>query len=186
VVLADDNFRDGGVGDTVPGNPLEGYWSSGTTINASGVPSDSTANDADTTPTDSDENGITTLAGNAINYVAAAAVTLGPGLSEPLNETDLEASGQGAVDGRANMTVDFGFYQVAVGDLVFVDVNSDGDYDVGTDTPLANALVQLYSSNGTEIITGADGIPGTADDTYGPDGVPGNGDDGTGGVLTGA
>ncbi|MCK6582741.1 MAG: sortase, partial [Anaerolineales bacterium] len=186
VVLADDNFRDVGVGDTVPGNPLEGYWSSGTTINASGVPSDSTANDADTTPTDSDENGITTLAGNAINYVAAAAVTLGPGLSEPLNETDLEASGQGAVDGRANMTVDFGFYQVAVGDLVFVDVNSDGDYDVGTDTPLANALVQLYSSNGTEIITGADGIPGTADDTYGPDGVPGNGDDGTGGVLTGA
>ncbi len=186
VVLADDNFRDVGVGDTVPGNPLEGYWSSGTTINASGVPSDSTANDADTTPTDSDENGITTLAGNAINYVAAAAVTLGPGLSEPLNETDLEASGQGAVDGRANMTVDFGFYQVAVGDLVFVDVNSDGDYDVGTDTPLANALVQLYSSNGTEIITGADGIPGTADDGFGPDGIPGNGDDGTGGVLTGA
>ncbi|NJN79616.1 MAG: hypothetical protein HC797_03610 [Anaerolineales bacterium] len=38
----------------------------------------------------------------------------------------------------------------------------------------------------TEIITGADGVPGTADDNFGPDGISGNGDDSTGGIITGA
>jgi LPXTG-site transpeptidase (sortase) family protein len=187
VVIADDNFRNLGGGDSVAGDPLSGYWSSGTSINNSAVPSDSTANDADVDADDSDDNGITTFTGNTINYVAAAAVTLGPGNSEPLNETDLEASGQGADDNRANMTVDFGFYRVNIGNLTFTDVNADGDYDSGTDAPLFNALVQLFAEDDvTEIITGADGIVGTADDGFGPDGVAGGGDDGTGGVLTDA
>lgn len=187
VVIADDNFRDVGGTDSVAGDPLSGYWSSGTSINNGAVPSDSTANDADVDVDDSDDNGITTFTGNTINYVAAAAVTLGPGNSEPINESDLEASGQGTDDNRANMTVDFGFYRVNIGDLTFTDVNADGDYDSGTDAPLFNALVQLFAENNTtEIITGFDGIPGTADDGFGPDGVVGGGDDGTGGVLTDA
>ena len=166
------------------GGALDGYWSSGTQISSTGVVSDSTANDVDTDVDDSDENGISTLTGNTLSYVSSAAVTLGPGSVEPLNEPDAP-NGQGAVDGRGNMTVDFGFYRVEVGDLVFVDSNDDGDYDAGTDSPLAGALVQLFASDGTtEIITGADGIPGTADDGFGPDGISGNGDDGTGGVLT--
>ena len=70
------------------------------------------------------------------------------------------------------MTVDFGFYRVELGNLVFVDVNTNGTYDAG-DTLLAGATVQLYSSNGTEINVGPDGILGTADDA-------------AGGVLTGA
>lgn len=187
VVIADDNFRDVGGGDNVAGDPLSSYWSSGTSINSSAVPNDTTANDSDTDVDDSDDNGITTFTGNTINYVAAAAVTLGPGNSEPLNESDLEASGQGTDDNRANMTVDFGFYRVNIGNLTFTDVNADGDYDSGTDAPLFNALVQLFAEdNTTEIITGADGIVGTADDGFGPDGVAGGGDDGTGGVLTNA
>ena len=166
------------------GGALDGYWSSGTQISNTGTVSDSTANDADADLDDSDENGISTLTGNSLNYVSSAAVTLGPGSLEPLNEPDAP-NGQGAVDGRGNMTVDFGFYRVEVGDLVFVDSNDDGDYDAGTDTPLAGALVQLYAGDGTtEIITGADGIPGTADDSFGPDGISGNADDNTGGVLT--
>ena len=167
VVIPDDNFRDV-PGDTVPGNPLAGYWSSGTGIDAAGVVSDSTANDADTTATDSDENGRSTITGNRVDYVASAAVTLGPGTTEPLNETDLSATGQGAADGRANMTVDFGFYRQEVGDVVFVDLNNSGIFDgVPTDALLSGAQVQLYSSNGTEINVGPDGILGTSDDASG-------------------
>jgi LPXTG-site transpeptidase (sortase) family protein len=160
VRIPNDNFSVGGTTDA-----LVGYWSSGTTIDASGVPSDATANDPDTDVDDSDENGITTLSGNATNFVASAVVTLGPGSFEPLNESDL-SGGQGAADGYANMTVDFGFYRQTLGDLVFVDNNGDGAYDAG-DTPLQNAVVQLYSSNGTEINVGPDGIFGTNDDAAG-------------------
>lgn len=180
VRIPNDNFAVGGTTDA-----LVGYWSSGTTINASGIPSDSTSNDPDADVDDSDENGITTLSGNSINYVQSAVVTLGPDGAEPPDETDLFGVGQGAPDTNANMTVDFGFYRQSLGDLVFVDINEDGDYDAGTDSPLSGALVQLYSSDGTQIITGADGIRGTGDDGFGPDGIPATGDDGTGGVLTG-
>lgn len=184
VVIASDNFRDTGGGDNVPGDPLSGYWSSGTSIATNGTVSDSTANDPDN-DVDSDDNGQTTFTGNTINYVAATAVTLGPGNIEPTGETDLETSGQGTDDNRANMTVDFGFYQVNFGNLIYSDINANGFYNAGTDTPLFNALVQLYAENGTtEIITGADGIPGTADDGWGPDGIQGNADDGDGGVYS--
>ncbi|HCK65902.1 MAG TPA: hypothetical protein DHW49_06530 [Anaerolineae bacterium] len=184
VVIASDNFRDTGGGDTVAGDPLSGYWSSGTSIAANGAISDSTANDPDN-DVDSDDNGQTTFTGDTINYVAATAVTLGPGNSEPTGETDLETSGQGTDDNRANMTVDFGFYQVNFGNLIYSDINSNGFYNAGTDAPLFNALVQLFAENGTtEIITGFDGIPGTEDDGWGPDGIQGNADDGDGGVYS--
>jgi LPXTG-site transpeptidase (sortase) family protein len=161
-----DNFRDVGAGDTVSGNPLAGYWSSETTIGNGGVINDGTANDADVDVDDSDDNGISSITGSATNYVASAAVTLGPGTDEPTGEADLSTYGQGTADNRANMTVDFGFYRGSLGDLVFVDVNNSGTYDAG-DTLLAGAVVQLYSSNGTEINVGPDGILGTADDAAG-------------------
>jgi len=166
VRIPPDNFRDVGAGDTVPGNPLAGYWSSETNISAGGVVSDSTANDADIDVDDSDDNGISSITSNALNSVASAAVTLGPGTGEPINETDLSPTGQGSPDNRANMTVDFGFYRVELGNLVFSDANNNGTYDAG-DAPLVGATVQLYSSNGTEILVGPDGILGTADDAPG-------------------
>ncbi len=172
VVIPADNFRNVGVGDTVAGDPLSRYWSSETTISGAGVISDSTANDPDTTVTDSDDNGRTTFNGNAINYVASAAVTLGPGTAEPINESDLSASGQGSLDNRADMTVDFGFYQVALGNQVFIDVDSSGAYNAG-DSALPGATVQLFASNGTTEIN------------VGPDGILGTSDDAAGGVLTG-
>jgi len=186
VVIAADNFRNTGGSDTVPSDPLSGYWSSGTSIASNGAISDSTSTDPDN-DTDSDDNGITAFTGSAIDYVAASAVTLGPGNSEPTGETDLEASGQGSDDNRANMTVDFGFYQVNFGNLIYSDINANGFYNAGTDSPLFNALVQLFAENGTtEIITGADGTPGTADDGWGPDGIQGNADDGNGGIYSDA
>jgi LPXTG-site transpeptidase (sortase) family protein len=170
VLIPDDNFRDVGVGDTVPGNPLSGYWSSSTSIAANGAITDATANDPDTTSVDSDDNGRTTLTVNSIDYVASAAVTLGPGSSEPTTDNDPATNPEPgeAANNRSDRTVDFGFYQVDIGNLVFVDVNGDGDYDAGTDTLLAGATVQLFASDGvTEIPVGPDGILGTADDAAG-------------------
>lgn len=170
VLIPDDNFRDVGVGDTVPGNPLSGYWSSSTTIAADGTITDATANDPDTTSVDSDDNGRTTLTANSIDYVASAAVTLGPGTAEPTSDNDPATNPEPgeAANNRSDRTVDFGFYQVDIGNLVFVDVNGDGDYDSGTDTLLAGATVQLFAADGiTEINVGVDGIFGTADDLLG-------------------
>lgn len=171
VLLPDDNFRDTGVGDTVAGDPLAGYWSSQTTIAANGVIADATVNDPDTTVVDSDDNGRTTvLTATQIDFVASASVTLGPGSAEPTGETDPVTNPEPgeAPDNRSERTVDFGFYRVEIGDLVFEDINGDGDYDAGTDTPLAGATVQLFASDGlTEINIGPDGILGTADDLLG-------------------
>lgn len=177
VVLPDDNFTSGGA--------LEGYWSSGTSIDGTGNISEATAALANT-DIDDDDNGMLQNAGTFVNAVVSSIITLGPGLSEPVGELDAPL-GQGAIDERANMTVDFGFYRLALGDLVFEDMNNDGVFTSGTDVPLQGVLVQLFAADGaTEIITGADGIPGTSDDGFGPDGIPGNGDDGQGGVLTDA
>ena len=172
VVLPEDNFTPGGAGSA-----LVGYWSSGTTINNSGVTGETAAPDADN-DLDDDDNGTLQNAGTFGGAVISSVVTLGPGTVEPLNEADLSPTGQGAIDARANMTVDFGFYRLELGDLVFEDINNNGTFDAG-DVPLQGVLVQLFAANGTtEIITGADGIPGTADDGFGPDGIPGNGDAG--------
>ena len=58
--------------------------------------------------------------------IISGVVTLGPDGAEPLNEVDLAPNGQGAVDGRANMTLDFGF---ARGDATQPDDPGDpGDF----------------------------------------------------------
>jgi uncharacterized repeat protein (TIGR01451 family)/fimbrial isopeptide formation D2 family protein len=184
-------------GELDAGGTLQDYWSSGTSINGAGVISETPAapvnsNGPDGTPNtfdddiDVDDNG-TLTAGRVISSV----ITLGPnGLTEHTGEVaaQLESGvlgNQGAQpDGRANMTADFGFYKVEIGNLVFYDQNANGVND-GADTPLTGVTVRLFASNGTtEIITGADGILGTADDLLGPDGIV-SGDDGTGGVITG-
>lgn len=191
VVIPDDNFRNTGGGDTVAGDPLSGYWSSGSIRDDAGVVTDSTANDPDTDVDDSDDNGQSTLLpGGNLDYVAATAITLGPGAVEPINDNEPSTNPEAgeAPNDQSNRTVDFGFYQTEIGDLIFVDDTPfDGTYTGAPDSTLPGALVQLFAGNTTtEIITGADGIPGTADDGFGPDGVAGGGDDGTGGVLSDA
>ncbi|MCB1227014.1 MAG: hypothetical protein KDK99_14450, partial [Verrucomicrobiales bacterium] len=69
---------------------------------------------------------------------------------------------------------------LAVGNLVFVDVNMDGLYSAGTDTPVPGVTVQIFDA-------GADGQIGGGDDVeieVGPDGILGNGDDAPGGMQT--
>ncbi len=183
------------------GGDLYGYWSSTTLMQADGTTSETTAPDPDDAGTDaipdnadddvdSDDNGTLQTGAPFSGGVISQAVTLGStATSEPTGESDLASSGDGdQPDQRANMKVDFGFYKTEIGNLVFGDVDKDGAYSTG-DTLLENILVQLFVTNGsttTEIVTGADGILGTADDAWGPDGINGNGDDGTGGILTNA
>ena len=156
VVIPANQFSGGGA--------LAGYWSSGTTINGAGVISETTAPDPDN-DIDNDDNGTQQLSGAVIS----AAVTLGPSVNEPTNDTDADPTNPAgeAPNDRSNRTVDFGFYRLQVGNLVFVDVNNNGIYDAG-DTTLAGATVRLYASDGiTEINVGPDGIFGTADDAPG-------------------
>lgn len=153
------------------GAPLAGYFSSGTTLTGAGIISETTAPDPDN-DMDSDDNGTMQTSGAFTGAVNSQAVTLGPGTVEPTNDTDAPSPNPAgeAANGQSNRTVDFGFYRVELGNLVFIDVDSNGTFDAGTDTPLAGARVQLFASNGTtEINVGPDGIFGTADD--GPDGV---------------
>lgn len=144
------------------GRPLYGYWSSGTTLTNAGAITETAAPDADATPTDSDDNGTHQTVGAYVGGVASLPVTLGaPG--EPTGEhqtvgahtADVDALEAGAEhqgsnpDNRANMTVDFGFYQVGVGDIVWIDnVTVDGNYAVG-ETLYNGATVSLYAGNGT-------------------------------------
>lgn len=170
------------------GEPLAGYWSSGTTIASNGDINETPAPDPDFGPDgvpgggdddrDSDDNGTRQTSGPFDGAVISSAVTLGPGPDEPTDDTDapvMNPAGEAPND-RSNRTVDFGFYNQQLGNLVFVDVNGNGTYNAGTDTPLEGAVVRLYSSDGTEINVGPDGILGTADDapggvTTGPDGL---------------
>lgn len=152
------------------GAPLDGYWSSGTSLSNAGVPADATANDPDTTVADSDDNGRTTFAANLVDYVSSAAVTLGPDSSEPLNDNDpaLNPDLGEAPNNQSDRTVDFGFYRVELGNLVFVDANNNGAYE-GGDATLSGATIRLFAADGTtEIGVGPDGILGTADDGTGP------------------
>jgi hypothetical protein len=150
--------------DTV-GDVLYGYQN--TTGNITG--------DLDSTAATSGENGINPAVANTVQTagILSNTIVLGAGVSEPVGETDLSASGQGSADGFADMTVDFGFYRLCVGNLIFNDMGSNGNRDNGVfdagEIPRTGARVRIYTSTGTEIPVGADGILGTADD--GPNGV---------------
>ncbi len=154
-------------GEFGPGGTLDGYWSSGTSLNGTGAVGESAAPDPDN-DVDSDDNGTLQSAGTFVGAVVSSPVTLGPSANEPVNDIDgnpANPAGEASND-QSNRTVDFGFYRAQLGDLVFMDVNINGVYDAG-DTLLAGVPVQLYSSNGTEINVGPDGIFGTPDDGTG-------------------
>jgi LPXTG-site transpeptidase (sortase) family protein len=142
VAIGAENFRDIGPGDTVPGNPLANYFSSGTSV-VGGVPTDSFGPNPDTNQTDSDDNGVTTFSGGAVDYVSAQAVTIGIGL-QPLGETEPTPNplpGE-APDAQNNRTVDFGFYRSQFGKNL---ISTDADHT--TDTNVAIGEIVTYEVN---------------------------------------
>ncbi|HMV84251.1 MAG TPA: SdrD B-like domain-containing protein [Blastocatellia bacterium] len=195
------NFNPAGAPATIGGQGfmagmLAGYQSSGTTISNAGVVTDAT------NPANTDANGDNLddgskqsgasfyQIGNVYGVMSGRfAITIN---SEPVGETTLPANlaggetpghpntiegtlgGFGIQDDESNVTVDFGFYNQKLGDLVFNDggagVLSQYDnalFDSG-ETGLAGIALKLFAADGTtEIPVGPDGILGTADDTTG-------------------
>ena len=103
------------------------------------------------------------------NGILSNVITLGaPG--EPTNEADVAAAGQGTIDAAANVTIDFGFYRACLSGTIWNDNgngisanNNNGILNSG-ENGIAGAGVRIYDSANTEILVGADGILGTADD----------------------
>ena len=111
------------------GATLAGYQN--TTGNVTG--------DVDSDVTNAGENGVNpTGAANSVqtNGILSNTITLGPGASEPQNETDLSPTGQGTLDNQGDMTVDFGFYCLSLSGTLWNDTgggpfNNNGQLDPG-------------------------------------------------------
>lgn len=76
---------------------------------------------------------------------------------EPINDGD--------ADPNSNLTIDFGFYRLTLGNLVFFDPNNNGVFDTG-DTPASGVPVELLNGAGSVIqtaVTDALGIYGFTD-----------------------
>jgi protocatechuate 3,4-dioxygenase beta subunit len=146
------------------GGPLAGYTSSDPT---SATPNDNT---------DSDDNGINNAA-PATNGILSGPVTLGPLTDEPTGESDLSPSGQGEPDAQANMTVDFGFYRLMVGNQLWLDNDNDGILDAGeVGTLFAGVRVELYDGATLVAVTTTDAngsylFDGQTDGTGVPNGL---------------
>ena len=115
---------------------------------------------------DNRDHGIN-VAKPGVDSIRSGPITLGPGL-QPTGEGDGTRGPEG--DANDNMTIDFGFYRMVVGNLVWNDNNNDGIYDSATESGVADVHVRIYATNGvtrTEIPVGPDGAWGTADDALG-------------------
>ncbi len=164
VLIPASNFSSGG--------GLEGYHSSLTTMNGSGVLTEIPAPAPNVDQDDNDDNGTKVLSGPFNGAVRSGVITLDPTVGEPISETDpsnICVGGVVAVDQLTNETIDFGFYRAAVGNLVWIDHESnDGLFDNVNEGGFGNVQVRLFAANGiTEIPVGPDGILGTNDDATG-------------------
>ncbi|MBK7452759.1 MAG: sortase [Anaerolineales bacterium] len=150
IVIPSSNFT--GIGKLV------GYWSSGTSMDNTGSISEPAAIDVDIVATDADDNGKRQIAAPITGAVITLPITLGA--TEPTGELAAQLESgvlgeQGAQpDNRANMTVDFGFYQTEIGGLLWTEGGTvvDGRYVLADDGLISGNTVRLYSADGlTEI-----------------------------------
>jgi hypothetical protein len=103
---------------------------------------------------DGNDNGVNNAA-PAVNGITSGVVTLGPGASEPTGESDVSASGQGAFDARANMTVDFGFYpSYSLGNRLWHDADNDGTVN-GSESGIDGVTVELWAADAAGVPIGA-------------------------------
>ena len=126
-----------------PGGSLTGWFAS----SGSGVSTN--AND----DVDNNSDGSVT-SGNA---VVSSPITV-TGSTEPIDEVDESPTGTGDAD--SNLTVDFGFYQLSLGDQVWFDDNNNGVLD-GAELPVPGVTLVLLDGAGNPVL-GPDGQPRTA------------------------
>lgn len=151
------------------GQPLEGLYSSGQRVEAGGVWNESGFGASDTL-----DHGLRNAAG--IGSVAAggalsAVVTLGPLAGAPTDEIGEKGPNQTpgytdpTPDTRSNLSVDFGFYALSVGNRLWFDDNNDGVRNA-SEFPVVGALVELLDGAGNVLgscLSDADGrwvVPG--------------------------
>ncbi|WP_322494448.1 SdrD B-like domain-containing protein, partial [Chloroflexus sp.] len=116
-----------------------------------GNAADSTGTSDPDNDVDNDDNGIGpnvgVVTGVAIDRVASRAVTLSVN-GEPTAEDG---------DSNTNLTVDFGFYSLTVGNRVWIDANNNGVVDAGEAGVANNTPVQLlYDADGNGVLEGAE------------------------------
>jgi hypothetical protein len=75
-------------------------------------------------------------------YVASTAVSLTVG-GEPINDGDTNPN--------SNLTIDFGFYQLSLGDFVWYDANNNGLWD-SSEAPAQGITVRLVDATGTTVL----------------------------------
>jgi SdrD B-like domain len=131
------------------GGTLQYLHSSGTTINGTGVSSETAPPDPDVAST-TDDNGQSIKTGfYAGGVLTNGSVTLSY-TNEPTGEPD-PGNLSTVADGDDNLTVGFTFYGMSLGTTIFADVNNSGTQDPG-EGGIAGVTVHLYAADGTTII----------------------------------
>ncbi len=139
--------------------PLSGYFTSGTPV----ADANGDANN--------DNNGIAPVAGNYVTLgVSSGAVALGGATPEPTNDTTeagtvggntynaINSNGTAAADNRSNLSVDFGFHKVSIGNRVWLDTGAgantnNGTFDAGETAVADGTVVTLVDALGNVIAT---------------------------------
>ncbi len=135
---------------------LVGLWSSGTTAGLTGATTETTAPDPNTGGAvsnpgiDNDDNGTRDGSGKVLSR------TIDVGINEPLTENPYNNNDATVPDSLSNLTVDFGFYGLSVGNLVFNDGGAGGNYNNAAfdsgETGIGGVTVRLYAENGTTLL----------------------------------
>ena len=104
---------------------------------------------------DNNDNGLST---DVRGLIASSTVTLGEGngFEEPIEETRRVDDRTSDEDGDrgdfvSNLTVDFGFYQLSLGNQVWFDTNNNGEIDRG-ESPIPGVTVKLYVDSGEDAL----------------------------------
>ncbi|EFO79830.1 conserved repeat domain protein [Oscillochloris trichoides DG-6] len=161
---------------------LRGYYNSLVTVTNAGVLTETAPSDPDISASDLDDNGQHQTSGFYNGGVLSLPVTIQAGLEPTSENPDVDSNTPERPDASDNQTVDFGFYTVSVGNIVWDDNGAGGVGTLadgirnGTEPGLSGVRVRLYAQNGTtEILVGPDGLLGTSDDATGGMLTDGNG-----------
>ena len=127
VSIPASNFADGA--------PLAGY------LPSSGPAASSDPND----DVDANSDGVAQADGS----VKSGTIDLSIG-DEPTADS---APSDGVADENSNVTVDFGFYVLQLGDTVWIDADNSGTFDSGEDTAPAGVTVELLDPSGSVLAT---------------------------------
>ncbi len=126
-----------------PTGPLATFFSSGTT-GAGETPAPLAESGID-----ADDNGTKVLTGTFAGSVVSSKVTLGPTADEPTAEPATPGREDSTPDSQSNLTVDFGFINLSVGNLVWNDQNNNGIRD-GAEAGLPGVTVRIYRDDNAD------------------------------------